>query len=68
MWLQFFRFFILIFVQGAKGAKAAKETRPEGEVEGTDDARFADAKETRTRAGGAAKGSKDVWSKESDYY
>lgn len=54
--------------KGAKGAKGSKETRTEGEADVEDDSRYADAKETRPRGGSSAKGSKDVWSKESDYF
>eukprot|EP01040_Poterioochromonas_malhamensis_P005088 gene5085-5453_t len=58
---------------GAKGAKAAKAAKDGAKVvnaESVDneDSKVADAKETRSRSASAAKGSKDVWSKESDYY
>lgn len=54
--------------KGAKAAKAAKESK--FEEAGSEDAKVADAKETgRARAGSAtAKATKEVWSKESDYY
>jgi len=58
--------------KGAKGAKMAKEAKlaTESTDEG-EDSKVADAKDSRGRpTGGAAKvsGSKEVWSKESDYY
>lgn len=56
-------------VQGAKAAKAAKDAKVlTAESVDNEDSKVADAKETRPRATSAAKGSKDVWSKESDYY
>jgi hypothetical protein len=59
---------------GAKGAKAAKAAKAlGGEVKDLDDDEdvkaSADAKEVgRGRAASGAKGSKEVWSKEADYY
>lgn len=65
-------FIYLVFLE-TKGAKAAKAAKAEAKVEEIDavdeDGAKAEAKDAgRNRAASSAKGSKEVWSKESDYY
>lgn len=55
--------------KGAKAAKAAKDSKLAGvDVVDAEDSKVADAKDSRSRSSSAAKGVKEVWSKESDYY
>lgn len=60
-------------MQGAKAAKAAAKVSgdtklAEDDLDEDGAKATADAKDVPSRGGAAAKGSKEVWSKEADYY